>query len=293
MDISSASLAAIRRSINTAWAKGLEWKSPIDLGFLVSEFTSAGASELYPWQNFTAQFREWVGDRVFNTLSAELFEVVNRDWEKSEKCKATLIKDDRFGVFVNLIAMHGMAWKQCLYALATEVIQSNSVCYDGKAMLANDHAYGANTIDNLVTDALSKTSFEAAFVAAAEWKFANNVLVRPNFTHLVVGEKNRSTAFGIVKAEKIDVGGVQVDNPNRGKCELVVLPDFASTYDDYWMLVDGSQPVKAIARQIREEPVPKTNDFEDVEETGEFKWMSSGRAAAAPTFPHLVYGGRL
>lgn len=293
MDISNSGLAAIRRAINTAWARGLEWKPPFDLGFLFSDFPSGGASEQYPWQNFTAQFREWIGDRVWGNLTAELFEVANRDFEKSEKCRATLIKDDRYGVFVNTIGFHASAWRQLLYDLVTEVIKNNTTCFTGKAMFANDHAYGAYTLDNLVTDALTKDTYEAALLAASAWQFANGVYVRPNFTHLVVGEKLRATAHSIVVAEKIYSGANQMDNPNRGRQQLVVMPDLVGAYDDYWMLVDASQIVKPIARQIREEPVPKTNDVEDIEECGELKFMSSGRAAAAPTFPHLVYGGRL
>jgi len=290
MDITSASLAAIRRSINTAWAQGLEWKPPIDTSFLVRDFPSAGASELYPWADFSSKFREWVGDRVWNSLSANLFEVFNRPFEKSEKARADLIKDDKFGVFVNARSMDAAAWKQLLHDIAMAVVTQNAACYDGKALLANDHAYGANTIDNLVTDALSSTSFETAFVDSGNWMFANGVLVRPKWTHLCHGPKLYGTAFDIVDAETLTDG-----KPNRNyhRCQRVEIPDFAGDYDDYWCLVDSTQPIKVVSRQIREEPVPKTNDLEDIEETGEIKFMASGRAAAAPTFPHLIYGGIL
>jgi len=172
----------------------------------------------------------------------------------------------------------------------TAVLKDNPTCYTGKAMFANDHPYGDNTLDNLVTDALTADVFDAALVAAGEWKFANGVLVRPTFTHLLHGPKLRKTAFAIVDAPEISAG---VANPNYKKCIRVELPDLAGDYDDYWTLVDASQPVKAIVRQIREVPVPTMNDAADIEENGELKWMSHGRAAAAPTFPHLVYGGRL
>lgn len=293
MDISNASLASLRRSLNTAWARGLEWKSPLDISFLFADFPSDGADNEYPWMNFTAQFREWLGDRQFNSLSAELFRVANRDFEKSEKCKATLIKDDRFGVFVNMIPMHGQAWQQLLYDIVPAVITANTTCFTGKAFLADDHPYGAYTLDNLTTDALSESSFEAAFTASSSWQFANGVYVRPRWTHLLHGPKMRSVAYHIVDAERHASGATQVDNPNFKRCQRVEIPDFVGAYDDYWALVDSSGVVKPIARQIRETPVPRTNDLEDIEESGEFKWMSSGRAAAAPTFPHLIYGGRL
>ena len=290
MELTHANLLTLRRAVNTSWAQGLEWKPPVDIAFMLRDFSSDGYSNQYPWMDFTPKFREWVGDRVFNNLSANLFEVVNRPFEKSEKCLANLIKDDRFGVFVNVIGMHGAAWELLKYDVPMEVLTLNPLTFTGKAVLADDHAYGGNTIDNLVTDALSKTSFEAAFTTSAEWKYANNALIRPRWTHLVHGPKLRSTAFGIVDAEFI---ATDVNNPNYKRVQRVELPDLAGTYDDYWMLLDCSGIVKPIARQIREVPVPRMNDDADIEESGEFKWMSSGRLAAAPTFPHLFYGGRL
>jgi phage major head subunit gpT-like protein len=294
MDLTHANLALLRRAINTAWAQGMQWKPPVDLGFLLRDFPSDGADNAYPWLDFTPKFREWFGDRVFNDLSAQLFTVANRDFEKSEKCKATLIEDDRFGVFVGVLGMHGAAWQQLLYDLVMEVLTLNPLAFTGKAIFANDHAYGDNALDNLVADALSKTSFEAAYTNSAEWTFANDVPVSPNFTHLLHGPKNHATAFGIVDAEQISDGaGNLVDNPNYKRVQRVELPGLVGSYDDYWALVDCSGLIKPVARQIRKVPVPRTNDDADIEESGELKWMSSGRAAAAPTFPHLFYGARL
>lgn len=294
MDINAANLATIRRMINTGWQKGRSWKPPVDISFLFSDMPSDSSSNFYPFLDFSPKFREWLGDRVFNNIASQFYEIVNRDWEKSERMPANMIKDDKWTVYAGLIEMHGAAWNQLLYDIVIEVITSNPLSYTGKALLANDHAYGANIIDNLVTDALSKTSYEAAFTAAGEWKYSNDVLVRPNWTHLLHGPKLRSTAFGIVDAEKVDVGGVQIDNPNYKRSIRIELPDLAGTYDDYWLLVDASQPIKAIVRQLRESPSPKMDDDPlHVERTGNFDWMSSGRCAAGPSFPHLIYGGRL
>jgi hypothetical protein len=58
--------------------------------------------------------------------------------------------------------------------------------------------------------------------------------------------------------------------------------------------VDASKPIKAVARQIRREASPLMDTrVEEVMRTGKFDVMSDGRAAAGPTFPHLVYGGIL
>ena len=293
MEVTNATILGLQRAIVTAWQAGLEWKPPVDLSFLYRDFPSSTRSNQYPWADFVGKFREWIGDRVFNTLSAQVFEIVNRDFERSLQERRNIINDDQYSVFVSTREQDAAAWNQLLNDIVVEVLTANTTCFTGKGLLANDHAYGDNTIDNLTDQALSESAFNAALIAVADWKFANGIYIRPRMTHLLFGPKLRETAFHIVTAKQHASGGIQVDNPNVNKCIPVEIPDLVGAYDDYWMLVDASTPLKLIARQIREVPVPKTNDLADIEESGMIKFMASGRCAAGPTMPHLVYGGRL
>ncbi|MFZ4394161.1 MAG: Mu-like prophage major head subunit gpT family protein [Kiritimatiellia bacterium] len=295
MDINGTNMQTINRMVNTAWQAGLAWKAPVDIGPLVVDFPGEGSGNLYPWLERTPNFREWIGDRIFNNVKSDGFYVKHRIFEKSESIPATAIKDDMWKVYVPLLGMHATSWIQLKYSLVIGVLVDNALCFDGKALFANDHAYGEYAIDNLTSDALSVSAFEAAILAAGSWQFANGDLVRPNFTHLLHGPKLRSTAFNIVDAERIDDGnGNLISNPNFKRATRVEIPDFVGTADDYWCLVDASGPIKAVARQNREEPVPKMDtDPLHVERSGKIDYMSSGRVAASPTFPHLVYGGRL
>jgi phage major head subunit gpT-like protein len=186
-----------------------------------------------------------------------------------------------------------------------EVLTSNATTYTGTALFGTHKLSDKVSLTNKTTNALTKASFEAAILAAAAWKFANGELAKPRFTHLIVGEKLRSTAHGIVVADKIgsvvqnvagteNVGGMTTDNPNKGKCELVVLEELAGDYDDYWFLVDASKVVKPIVRQLRETPSPKMDtDPIRVDRDGKVDFLATGRAAAAPTLPWLLYGGIL
>ena len=295
MDINKTNIEIMTRSFETAWQNGLDFKPPIDLSFLFTDFPSTTASNFYAWMDRTAKFREWVGDRVFNNIRSNGFQVINRHFEKSERMKADTIEDDQYGVYAPIITMHGQAWVLLRDGdIVVEVLTGNPVSFTGKAMLATDHAYGNYTISNLVTDALSKTSFEAAFTNSAEWKYSNGELIKPMWTHLVHGPKLHSTAHGIVDAQQISDGsGNLVDNPNYKRCKRVELPDLAGDYDDYWYLIDASKPIKPVARQVRKEARTIMSGLEQIVRTGNFDWMSDGRLAAAPTFPHLSYGGRL
>jgi len=295
MDINRANLDALFRTISTAFQQGMEWRPPVDLGFMTRDYPSNSASNFYAFIHQMAGFREWLGDRVWNNLRSERFNVPNRDFERSYIMPANDIEDDQYGVYGPIWQDNGAAWQALLYSLVIEVLTDNPEIFDGKAFFADDHAYGDNTIDNLTDGALTETTFEAAFTATASWKYANGELIRPMWTHLLHGPKLRSTAFELVDAKQVsDDDGNLVDNPNYKRCTRVEIPDFVGTYDDYWALVDGSRPVKAIARQVRKTPRPIMDTRpEEVELSGDIKMFAHGRAAAAGAFPHMIYMARL
>ncbi|NQT92543.1 MAG: Mu-like prophage major head subunit gpT family protein [Lentisphaerae bacterium] len=294
MDINSANLNALMKTYNTLFQQGLGFTPPVNIDFLFRDFPSSTAANFYAWLEQIPGFREWVGDRVFSNVRSGKFEIVNRSWEDSVSMGKDEIEDDQYGVYAPMVQMMGEAWTLLKYKLPLEVLYLNSECFDGKAFFADDHAYGDNTIDNVVTDALSETTFEAAFTAAVGWQFSNDELCRTRFTHLVHGPKLHATAYHIVDAETHAAGGVQVPNPNHKRVQRVELEDLAGDYDDYWFLLDASKPIKPVARQIRREAAPLMDmRVEQVMRTGRFDVMSDGRAAAGPTFPHMAYAGIL
>jgi phage major head subunit gpT-like protein len=308
MLINRSTLSALFKTVVSGFQTGMEQKPPVDLSFLVSPFTSVTASNYYPWLEAIPGFREWVGDRVFHNLRGQRFEVANRDFELSIGMPAKDIEDDTYGIITGqggLVPLTAAQWPMELYDLIIEVLTNQVLAWDGKAMLANDHAYGDNTIDNLVTDALSSTSFEAALLAASAWKFSNDKLCRPKFTHLLHGPKLAGTVADLIENQYVisgaavagtvtDFVGGAISNRNYKKVIPVEIPDFAGTYDDHWRLVDASGILKPVLQQLRKTPqVTMTTDPERVAEQGKVNIMADGRAAAAPTFFHLIYGGVL
>ena len=111
------------------------------------------------------------------------------------------------------------------------------------------------------------------------------------------GGEHELAALGVGQAGELrvsDAANNLVDNENYKRCVRVEIPDFVGTYDDYWMLVDSSKPVKAIARQVRKDPKPIMDTRpEEVELTNEVRMFAHGRAAAAGAMPHLAYAARL
>jgi phage major head subunit gpT-like protein len=304
MLLNRTALGELFKTVHSGFQSGMDQKPPIDLGFATTPMPSTGYANIYPWLETVPGFKEWVGDRQFQDLKGQLYEVPNRKFELSLAIPEDNIRDDTYGVFAGMLPMLAAGWPIQLYELLVEVFTNRVKAWDGKVLFSTTHKYGKNTISNLVTDALSKTSFEAAFTAAAAWLFSNGKPCRTQFTHLLYGQKLEGTVFDLINNDYVVnptlaadsstyVGGA-VKNRNYKKVIPVQVPDFVGDYDDYWCLLDCSKPIKPAVLQRRKEPqVRMTTDPEKIEEEGEVKIMASGRAAAAPTFFHLAYGGVL
>jgi len=257
MDINRANLDALFANYLTAWQDVLEDPdAEHELDFLVTPFPSNTASNFYAWLDKIPGFRKWVGDRVYNDVRGKKFEVVNEDFEDSIRLDANDLEDDQVGMYVPIIRMMARSWLDLKRSEIVRVLTNNAQTFTGSPLFSHDHRYGETAgedeLDNRNDTPLDQAAFEAAFTAAAEWKFSDNQLVRPRFTHLIVGEKNRATAWSIVKATFIgDGAGGTIANPNYGRCELVVWPELTGAAADHWFLVDASKPVKAVALQVR------------------------------------------
>lgn len=290
MIINAENMTALEQTINGAFARGLATVPNLNIDYATTMFPSSGAMNLYPFMEDLGQWREWLGERVWNSLKYSDFTVLNRDWEKSYRLPKKRIDDNQYSTFPSMLELAAAGWPQLKIDQRVAVITGNAVGFDTKAIFANDHAFGDNAIDNLVGDALALASFEAAFLAASAWKFANGESCGTTFTHLWVGEKLRGTALELV-ADKTTTGGF---NRNAGRVKVEVIPQFSGAYDDYWALLDCSKPIKPIMLQMRQEAEIVVDALpEHVKKTGNLDVMADGRMTAAPTFFHLMYAGIL
>lgn len=303
MIINQENLVAMFQAYITRWQAGIQRVQGNPIDFLFTDFPSTTEANFYGWIDLIPGFREWLDERVFNDVNGQNYVVANRLFECSVAIPATKIQDDTYGMFAPIIEMQGAAWPVQLRNLVLQVFTSNPKTYTG-VELAGTHNLSAKVrITNKTTDALSKSSFEAAILAAAAWKFSNGELIKPRFTHLLHGPALRSTVHDIVKAPFIasivknvaateNVGGVQLPNPNLNRVQAVELEELAGDYANYWWLVQAGGPINPIARQLRQAPMPKMDqDPFRVERNNKAEFIATGRAAAAPTFPWLVYGG--
>ena len=293
IDINAAQLAAMKKSFITAFNKGMESNPHTDLSFLFTDFPSTTASNFYPFLHKVPGFREWVGDRVLNAVQSGKFEILNRVFESTHGISREDIEDDQYGLYAPLIRGDGESWPTLLNDLVLEVLTGNPTCATGKPFVDSGHKYGKRNLNNKTTTALSSASFDAAITATSKWKYSSGELIKPRWTHMIYGPKLRDAVHLTVGANLIpDGNGATISNKNYNRVKHVEVPELAGDYENYWFMVDGTRPIHAIARQIRRKPVPVVTDsVKDLEQTGRFEFMASGRAASGPTLPHLIYGG--
>lgn len=291
MDLNNAVLAEIARNVRVDWAKGMGWTPPVDLNdILFWDVPGQGASNMYFWAQNAAGFREWVGDRVFNDVELNKVVVPHRTFEKTDRVPRNAIKDDTFGAFGDTVRMSAQSWAEQKYQWVIDVLTGNPVTFDGLPAFSAARKYGKNTICNMVTTALTAGVFNTAYTTSGAWKMPDNTLVRPRWTHLLHGPALRSTVAGLINSQYTDANFTA--NPNYKAVIPVELGELAGTYANYWFLVDRTRPIKAICRQIREEASPFMDTrAEQVERTGYFDVLATGRGAASPTMPHLIYAG--
>lgn len=303
MIINEQNLADLFKALSTRWQAGIQRNPGTDISFLFTDFPSTTEANMYAWIDLIPGFREWLGERVFNAVDGKNYIVINKLLECSLAIPATKIQDDTYGIFGPVVEMQGAAWPVMLRDLVLGCFTANPEIFTGQP-LAGTHKLSAKiSVTNKTTDPLSVAAFEAAFVAASGWKYGNGELIKPRFTHLLHGPALRSKAHDIVKSPMVaqivknvaateNVGGVQVPNANYNRVQAVELEEFAGDYANYWWLVQAGGIINPIARQIRQEPMPKMDtDAFRVERNNRAEFIATGRAAAAPTFPWLVYGG--
>lgn len=303
MIINQENLTALFQTYITRWQAGIQRTAGSPIDFLFTDFPSTTEANFYAWIDLIPGFREWLDERVFNDVNGQNYPVINRLFECSVAVPATKIQDDTYGIFAPIIEMQGAAWPVQLRKLVMEVFTSNPKTYTGSELAGTHKLSSKVSFTNKTTDALSVASFESALLAAAEWKFANGELIMPSFTHLLHGPALRSKAHDIVKspfiasivknvADSENVGGVQLPNPNHNLVQAVEMKELAGDYKNYWWLVQGGGLINPICRQLRQIPTPKMDtDAFRVERNNKSEFIATGRAAAAPTLPWLVYGG--
>lgn len=214
------------------------------------EVQSTGPQTNLNWVGGIPAMRQWIGDRVLNTLKLKGFYIENVDWETSIGIPANELDDDTLGIIDPRIRQLADAYLIHVYDNLVTLIEAgaSTECYDGQYFFDTDHSEGdSGTQYNYTSSgALSSSTFRSARANMMELKGDNGKLLGIRPTHLWCGSTLEGTAEDILLAEKNSAGATNTD---RKKCEILILPGLAST--TMWGLVDLSGTLKPFAKLNR------------------------------------------
>lgn len=143
MIINKASLDALFTGFKTKFNQGRD-KAETSWKQIATEVPSSTESNTYGWLGQFPAFREWIGDRVLQNISAYGYLVKNKKYESTIVVKRDDIDDDQYGVFGTLFEEMGRASTvhpdELVYGLLKR--GTSELCYDGKNFFDTEHPVG-------------------------------------------------------------------------------------------------------------------------------------------------------
>jgi phage major head subunit gpT-like protein len=111
---------------------------------------SSGRSIDYKFLLDFPGMREWIGDRVIQSLEGKNWEVVNKDWESTIGVDRNDIEDDQLGLYNPIVAALAQEAKFHPNQLIADLITGGGAadCYDASYFFATDHPVGDGTAAN-------------------------------------------------------------------------------------------------------------------------------------------------
>lgn len=216
MDVNPQNLRSIYTGLSTAFNARFASTTAL-YGRVAMDATSTTGKNEYPRLDDLPGFREWIGDRQVHDVSASMFEIVNRDFEKTIGIDRNKIEDDSFGIFTPIAAQMGQDAKAFPDLLTFGLMKkgATTLCFDGQYFFDVDHpSYnsdgqeisasnmqaGANPAWYLVDD--SQVLKPLVYQKRKEYKFVSmtrpedpNVFHQKKFVYGVDGRSN--VGFGM------------------------------------------------------------------------------------------------
>lgn len=108
---------------------------------VATPITSTTKSNTYGWLGKFPRFREWVGDRVINSMQAHGYSIVNKKFESTVGVPRDDIEDDEVGIYSPMMQeMGSMAASQpdeMVFGLLGA--GDSTLCYDGQNFFDTEH----------------------------------------------------------------------------------------------------------------------------------------------------------
>lgn len=138
--ITAAILNSLRTAFRADFQNALQTVDP-QYSQVATVVPSTTKSNTYGWLGSMPGFREWIGDRVFNSIKEHGYSITNKTWEDSVAVNRDDIEDDNLGIYkpmVQTLAQEGAEFPdELVFALLPN--GWSTPCYDGQYFFDTDH----------------------------------------------------------------------------------------------------------------------------------------------------------
>lgn len=301
MLINRENLSAVFLNLKTTFNKAFD-AAPSQWQKTAMLVPSGSSQNNYNWLDRFPRMRKWIGEKVFRSLKANQYVIVNDDFEATVTVDRNDIEDDQLGIYAPMAQDAGYSAKTLPDEIVSDLKNKAfaTACYDGQYFYDTDHPVtdvngNVQSVSNKSTAVLDSTSRATATASygaarAAIMKFTDNegrpLGLVPNV--LEVPPALEAVAKIICQANKLDDNG---PNPFKGTAEVLVNPRLTS--QTAWFLHCVDRPVKPFVYQQRKAPVfVQSIDpaSDDVFNRKEFKYGAEARAAGGYSFWQMSYG---
>lgn len=140
MELNSTNLSGLFTGFKAAFQEGFAGVKPT-YTMVAMVAPSTTKKEEYGWLGQMPRIREWVGDRVINSLALHDYTITNKKWEFTVGVPVDSIDDDQYGVFKPMFGEIGrnsaifpdeLTWPALLNGHL-------NLCYDGQNFFDTEH----------------------------------------------------------------------------------------------------------------------------------------------------------
>jgi len=140
--IKDSTLTALRTMVRGEYAARLsELEAKALYKEIASIIPSTGASNTYAWLSKFPKIREWVGDRVVNSMKEQAYQILNKLYEATLGVARTDIEDDNLGQYRTLARAQADEVEAFRNRLIAALLSGGfaGLCYDGQFFFDTDH----------------------------------------------------------------------------------------------------------------------------------------------------------
>lgn len=141
MLINQQSLKTLNTGFHTAFKDGLSSLAASQFGRVATTIPSTTRENEYGWLGSVPNVREWVGDRVVNSISQSGYSIRNKSYENTISVSRDDIEDDNIGIYAPMFRNLGDAAASHYDQLVFSLLKAgfNTACYDKQYFFDTDH----------------------------------------------------------------------------------------------------------------------------------------------------------